>query len=161
MVNTDDQQTKDEGDEVFQLSCFYLDETLLGVDLRLVQEINDELNITKVPRSPDYVLGIMNLRGQIITVMDQGKKIGFQPSKITPDSRVIIVQSQSEFIGLLVDRIADVISVDRKTIAESPSNIKGAQERFFQGVIHTDSHELLALLDVEVVLSDTSISATI
>ena len=154
MVNTDKQQAESTGNEELQLSCFYLEKTLLGVDLQLVQEINEELNITKVPCSPDYVLGIMNLRGQIITVIDQGKKIGFKPSSTTPDSRIIIVQSQDEFIGLLVDRIADIITVKRKAITKSPSNIKGAQGRFFQGVIQTKSQELLSLLDIEVVLGD-------
>lgn len=160
MVSTHDSQAEAEENSKLQLSCFYLDETLLGVDLQLVQEINDELNITKVPRSPNYVLGIMNLRGQIITVIDQGKKIGFQPSIITPDSRVIIVQSQGEFVGLLVDRISDVVTVKRKDISESPANIKGAQGRFFHGVIQTESHELLLQLNIEMVLADEPLRDT-
>lgn len=148
------QDKKTENENLLQLSCFYLNDTLFGVDIKLVQEINEELNITKVPLSDDYVLGIMNLRGQIVTVIDQAKKLGFRPSKITGDSRVIIVKSQNESIGLLVDRITDVVTVSEGKISSPPSNIRGAQGRFFQGVVQTDKSELLALLNVETVLEE-------
>jgi purine-binding chemotaxis protein CheW len=147
-------KNKTDEEELLQISCFYLDKTLFGVDINLVQEINEVVNITQVPLSPDYVLGIMNLRGQIVTVIDQCRKLGFNPSGIRDNSRVIIVKSQSECIGLLVDKITEVITVNRNRISTPPSNIKGVQGRFFQGVIQTDRQELLALLDVETVLED-------
>ena len=140
--------------DTMQLSCFYLDETLFGVDIGLVQEINEDLTITRVPLSPDYVLGIMNLRGQIVSVIDQAKKIGFNSPGITKASRVIIVKSQNESIGLLVDKVTEVITVNKSSIDTPPSNIKGVHGKYFQGVIQTEDHELLALLDVEIVLED-------
>jgi len=155
MVSKNKAQAKiNDSHELIQLSCFYLDDTLFGVDINLVQEINEDLTITRVPTSPDYVLGIMNLRGQIVTVIDQAKKIGFNSPGITNDSRVIIVKSQNESIGLLVDRVTEVITVSKGAIDASPSNIKGVHGKFFQGVIQTESHELLALLDVETVLDE-------
>ncbi len=139
-------------DDIIRVSTFYLDDTLCGIDINLVQEINDDLSLTKVPLSPDYVMGIMNLRGQIVTVIDQGKKIGFSPSEITNERRVVIVKSKDEYIGLVVDEIKEVIAMDKKKINAPPANIKGVQGKFFKGVVETDTNELLALLDVEAIL---------
>lgn len=150
-------QNEEPIDEIVQLSSFHIGDTLMGIDLRLVQEINEEMRFTNVPCSPDYILGIMNLRGQIVTVIDLGLKIGFPPAKISSASRISIVHSKGEYIGLLVDRVADVISVNRKNIAEPPPNLKGTQGRFFQGVIQTQSQDLLALLDVDNVLEESEI----
>ena len=152
-MDTDNQQISQAG-ETIQLSCFYLDDTLCGLDINIVQEINQDLQITKVPMSPDYVVGIMNLRGQIVTVIDQSRKIGFDPSTLTDESRVIIVTSQNEHIGLLVDRVTEVVTTPLNDIADPPSNIKGVQGKFFKGVVHTTNNEILALLDVEAVLAE-------
>lgn len=143
-----------------QFSCFYLGDTLYGYDIDLVQEVNDELNLTKVPLAPVYVLGIMNLRGQIITVIDQPKKLGLPPAVITKKSRVMIIKSRSEFIGLLVDRIAEVVSCKQREIAKPPANVHGLQGKLFKGVVHTRQNELLALLDIDVVLSDDQLQET-
>ena len=153
MSKDKDQASQDDGATV-QLSCFYLGDTLCGLDIAIVREINGDMQLTKVPLSPDYVLGIMNLRGQIVTVIDQGRKLGLAPAVITDSSRVIIVSTQTDQVGLLVDRVTDVLSAPVKTIAEPPSNIKGAQGKFFRGVIHTAKNELLALLDVDMILAE-------
>ena len=153
IVETDNQQISKDGESI-QLSCFYLKDTLCGLNIDIVQEINQELQITKVPLSPDYVVGIMNLRGQIVSVIDQSRKIGFEPSTITDESRVIIVTSQGEHIGLLVDSVTEVLAAPIKDIAAPPSNIKGAHGKFFKGVVHTAKNEILALLDIETVLAE-------
>ncbi len=147
---------KQDQDDLLQFSSFYLDDTLCGINIKQVQEINDDLNITKVPLSPDYVMGIMNLRGQIVTIINLGMKIGLAPSVISPKSRVVITNSKGEYIGLLVDRVTEVITVSQQKIASSPANIRGAQDKFFEGVLHTSENELMALLNLEIVLDDES-----
>ena len=149
-----EQEAKADAEKEQQFSCFYLGDTLYGYDIDLVQEVNDELTITRVPLSPDYVVGIMNLRGQIITVIDQQKKIGLSSTEITKSSRVIIIRSKSEYIGLLVDRIAEVVTCRQGDIGKPPSNIHGVQGRLFKGVVRTPGNELLALLDIDAVLDD-------
>jgi len=139
-------------DESVQISTFYLGDTLCGIDIDLVQEINGDLAFTPVPLADGSVLGIMNLRGQIVTVIDQGMKIGFPPFKKTSDSRVIIVRSDNEHIGVVVDKVKEVVTVPRSAISKPPSNIKGTQGKFFSGVIQTEKHELLALLDIDEIL---------
>ena len=145
---------KEQADQELQFSCFYLGDTLYGYDIELVQEINDEFNLTEVPLSREYVLGIMNLRGQIITVIDQQRKIGLPATEIKRSSRVMILKSKNEYIGLLVDRIGEVITCRRSDIAKPPSNVNGIQGKLFKGVVHTPQNELLALLDVEAVLEE-------
>ena len=140
--------------EMIRIAAFYLHESLCGIDISHVQEIHQDLTFTKVPLAPEYVQGIMNLRGQIVTVIDQSLKIGLPAATITPESRVVIVKSQGESIGLLVDRIVDVMTTEVGRIAPPPPNIHGAQGEFFKGVIHTDNNELLALLDIEAILRD-------
>jgi purine-binding chemotaxis protein CheW len=137
----------------FQLSCFYIGEALCGVDIDLVQEINKHISFTEVPHAPDYVLGIMNLRGRIVTIIDLGKKLGLGKTKISEDSRIIIVNSREEQIGLLVDKITDVVMSDWEQVTPPPSNIKGVQGKYFQGVLKV-KNKLVAILDVEEVLSE-------
>jgi purine-binding chemotaxis protein CheW len=149
-----DKQMKSDGEQELQFSCFYLGDTLYGYNIDLVQEVNDKLDLTRVPLAPDYVLGILNLRGKIITVIDQQKKIGLQSSKITGKSRVLIIKSGAEYIGLLADRISEVITCSEKEIAKPPSNVNGIQGKLFKGVVHTKNNELLALLDIDAVLEE-------
>lgn len=141
-------------DEEIQFSCFYLGETLCGLDIRMVQEINDDFSITSVPLAPEFVVGILNLRGQIITVIDQSQKIGLGISKIDESSRIIIVKSTRDYVGLLVDRLAEVVTANKKQIAKPPSNVNGIQGNFFSGVVHTKNNELLGLLNLDTLLSD-------
>lgn len=134
-----------------QLSCFYVGKALCGMDINRVQEINKELLFTDVPQSPGYVLGIMNLRGRIVTIIDMGRKLGLGSTEMTAYSRVVIVQSRQEFVGLLVDRIADVNTVQREDVSPPPSNIKGVRGTYFQGVVRI-KNGLVAIVDVEKVL---------
>ena len=137
-----------------QVTCFQIGEVLCGIDIRYVQEINKSMNITQVPLSQEYIKGIMNLRGDIVTVIDLGKKLGMAPVKIDEDSRITIVKWNDEFVGLLVDRIYDVISVQKQDIMPPPSNIKGAKGKYFQGVIKKHS-DLIGILEIDAVLEVT------
>ena len=136
-----------------QLSCFSVGSALCGIDINLIQEMNRQMEMTKVPQAPSYVLGIMNLRGRIVTIIDLGRKLGLAPSKMTETSRIIIVNSRDENIGLLVDRITDVVTDKWEHVEPTPSNIKGLKGKYFTGVLKT-AKDLVAVLDVEEVLAD-------
>ncbi len=136
-----------------QMSCFYVGSALCGIDINVIQEMNKQMEMTKVPQAPSYVLGIMNLRGRIVTIIDLGRKLGLAPSKTTETSRIIIVNSRDENIGLLVDRITDVVTAKWEDVEPTPSNIKGLKGKYFQGVLKS-SKDLIAVLDVGEVLAD-------
>ncbi|MEM1303798.1 MAG: chemotaxis protein CheW [Planctomycetota bacterium] len=136
-----------------QFATFYVGELLLGVDIRHVQEINRQLDITPVPNAPPHVRGVINLRGEVATVIDLRTKLGLPKSEATPATRNLIVHSQDEPIGLWVDRIGDILTVAPEQIAPPPANVDGVDGRFFRGV-HTMDTEIVVLLDVDHVLND-------
>jgi purine-binding chemotaxis protein CheW len=138
-----------------ELATFYVGEALCGMDILKVQEINKLMEMTSVPQAPDYVMGILNLRGQIVTIIDLGKKLGLDTTELTESSRNIIVNSKGEYVGLLVTRISDVVDADWDKVEAPPANIGGVQGRYFKGVFKTDSR-LVGILDVEKVLLEES-----
>ncbi len=136
-----------------ELATFYVGEALCGMDILNVQEINKLMDMTKVPQSPEYVTGILNLRGQIVTVIDLGKKLGLTMTDLNDAARNIIVNAENEYIGLLVSRISDVVEAEWEKVEEPPANIGGVQGAFFKGVFKTKDR-LIGILDVTKVLTE-------
>jgi purine-binding chemotaxis protein CheW len=136
------------GGGLVELSTFYVGDALCGMNILNIQEINKLMDMTNVPQAPGYVMGILNLRGQIITILDLGKKLGLSSTEMSEKSRNIIVNSKNEYIGLLVDRIGDVITVEWSKVEAPPSNIGGVQGKFFTGVFKTEG-SLIGILNPE------------
>ncbi len=136
-----------------ELATFYVGEALCGMDILNVQEINKLMDMTKVPQSPEYVTGILNLRGQIVTVIDLGKKLGLTSTDLNDATRNIIVNAENEYIGLLVSRISDVVEAKWDKVEEPPANIGGVQGAYFKGVFKT-KNRLIGILDVTKVLAE-------
>lgn len=139
--------------ETQQFATFYVGDLLLGVDIRLVQEINRQLDITPVPRAPKHVRGVINLRGEVATVINLRTVLGLPDAEVGRDTRNLIVHSQGEAIGLWVDRISEILSLNPNEISDPPSNVAGVDGRYFLGV-HTLENDICVLLDVEQVLAD-------
>jgi purine-binding chemotaxis protein CheW len=142
---------KNDRNDIIELATFYVGEALCGMDILNVQEINKLMNMTYVPQAPDYVNGILNLRGQIVTIIDLGKKLGLTSTEMSNECRNIIVNSKDEYIGLLVDRISDVIKAERNKLEPPPANIGGVHGRYFDGVFKTEE-SLVGIIDIEEVL---------
>jgi purine-binding chemotaxis protein CheW len=140
-----------------ELATFYVGEALCGMDILKVQEINKLMEMTKVPQAPSYVMGILNLRGQIVTIIDLGKKLGLADVEVTETSRNIIVNSENEYIGLLVSRIGDVVEAEWEKVERPPANIGGVQGFFFKGVFKMKDR-LIGILDADRVLAEENIS---
>lgn len=143
--------------DVLQFSTFYVGDLLLGVDIRLVQEINKQLSITPVPNAPNHVRGVINLRGEVATVIDLRTVLGLPEAEQDRNTRNLIVHSQGEAIGLLVDRISDILTVRADQINDPPSNVDGVDGKFFLGV-HALESEICVFLNVEQVLCDRNCS---
>jgi len=136
-----------------QLATFYVGDILLGIDIQQVQEINRQLDVTDVPHSPGYVRGVINLRGDVATVVDLRTILGLPSAEVTRESRNLIVHSRGETIGFLVDRISDILTVSSREISSSPTTVEGVDGSLFKGVFKLET-ELLIILDVDAVLSD-------
>jgi purine-binding chemotaxis protein CheW len=136
-----------------ELATFYVGKALCGIDILNIQEINKHFEVTTVPQAADYVVGVLNLRGRIVTILDLGKKLGLSQIEEDKNNRNIIVRSQDEHIGLMVDSISDVVTADTDRIESSPSNINGLKGKFFQGVLKTET-SLIGILDIKEVLKE-------
>nr|NJM00970.1 purine-binding chemotaxis protein CheW [Desulfobacula sp.] len=108
-----------------ELAIFQIGDMLCGLHTRHVQEINHNFEITPVHRAPDYVRGVINLRGEIITVIDLHQKFGLPPDEVRDDTQVVVVWYEEELIALLVDNIYDVINAHHADISAPPSNVDG------------------------------------
>ncbi|MGB3212362.1 MAG: chemotaxis protein CheW [Desulforhopalus sp.] len=137
---------------IVELATFYIGDALCGMDILKVQEINKLMQMTKVPQAPEYVLGILNLRGQIVTIIDLGRKLGLGETDISQDPRNIIVNSSGGHVGLLVRKISDVVTADMEKRESAPANMRGIQGEYFTGVYKTETN-LIGILNVERVLS--------
>jgi purine-binding chemotaxis protein CheW len=136
---------------IIELATFYVGNALCGMDILKVQEINKLMEMTKVPQAPDYMVGILNLRGQIVTIIDLGQKLGLGNVEISNESRNIIINAPGEHVGLLVTKISDVVMADPDKIEPAPANMSGIQGSFFVGVYKTEN-KLIGILDIKEVL---------
>ena len=134
-----------------EFATFFLGDLWLGVDIQAIQEINADLDVTSVPHTPESVAGVVNLRGDVVTIVDLRVVFGLEPCQITNRTRNVIVTAGGEKIGLLVDRVGDVVVAKAHEIDSNPANIEEIAARFLAGVYQGDD-ELLAIVDTDEVL---------
>ena len=131
-----------------EFSTFRIGGLLMGIDIRHVQEINRFKGITPVPHAPENVRGVINLRGEVVTVIDLRTTLQMAPAENSKKNHIVIVNINEESIGLLVDKIADVIITTAAEIEPPPANVSGVDSKYLSGVCKLKS-ELLVILDVE------------
>ena len=136
-----------------QFATFYVGHMLLGVDIQVVQEINRQSEITQVPHAPEYVRGVINLRGDVATVVDLRSILGLPAAEAGRQTRNLIVHHHGEAIGLLVDRVADILTLRDDQINPPPTNVDGVDGRLMRGVCTLES-EIVVLLDIDEVLAE-------
>jgi purine-binding chemotaxis protein CheW len=126
-----------------------IDDHLIGLDITKIREIYNNLDIYEVPLSPDYIRGLVNLRGQIITVFDLRVRLGFKKKEITEQNKLIVLKEES--VGFLVDSIGDVIESEEKNLVVPPAYSGQIEEEFLEGILKYDD-ELLIILSTEKIL---------
>ncbi|WP_413701328.1 chemotaxis protein CheW [Psychromonas sp. KJ10-10] len=140
-------------DEVFQRVTFQLESETYGINVMQVQEILRYSEIAAVPGAPDYVLGIINLRGNVVTVIDTRSRFGLMPADITDNSRIVIIEAEKQVIGILVDSVAEVVYLKKSEMEVAPHVGTEESSQFIQGVTNRDGN-LLILVDLNKLLSD-------
>ena len=133
-----------------ELATFYVADLLLGIPIQEMEEISRCCDVTPVPGAPPSVRGVMSLRGEVVTVLDLRVVLGLDKTECAKQTRNVIVHSHGERIGLLVDRVADVVRARTADLLPPPANLSGLETTLFKAVHRTES-ELLALLDVAAV----------
>ncbi len=139
-------------DDILELSIFEVGQVTCALPIDEIQEINKHMEITRVENAPDYIRGISNLRGSIITVIDMRKKFGMESKAFNESMRMVVVKNQDEQIGLLVDKMLDVLQAKSDEIEPTPSNINGIAGTYFSG-IYKMNNKLAALLNTDEILS--------
>ena len=141
-------------EEFKQLVIFKLGEEEFGVDILKVSEIEKlDQGVTRVPKAPVFVEGVINLRGEIIPIIDLRKRFGLMAREIGYDSRVMIVEVSGNRIGMMVDAVIEVIRIGTSSIETAPAITKGVDSYYLSGVAKIGDR-LIILLDLEKALSD-------
>ena len=140
-------------DEVLQWVTFKLEDETYGINVMQVQEILRYSEIAPVPGAPLYVQGIINLRGNVVTVIDTRSRFGLESCEITDDTRIVVIESEKQVIGILVDSASEVVYLKASEIDDAPNIGNEESAQFIQGVSNREG-KLLILVDLDKLLSD-------
>lgn len=150
-------QSSGEG-HLIQLVTFKLGEEEFGVDILKVQEIIRMMPITKVPNSPSFVEGVINLRGKVIPVIDMRKRFGMSTSAHSSQTRIEVMDLQGQIVGFVVDAVSEVLRISESTIEPPPPVVAGIGSEYMRGVGKLEDR-LLILLDLDKLLSEAELSS--
>lgn len=140
-------------DPVLQWVTFRLGNETYGINVMQVQEVLRYTDIAGVPGAPPWVLGIINLRGNVVTVIDTCQRFGLTPIAVSDNTRIVIIEADSQVIGILVDSVAEVVYLRQSEIESAPNVGNDESAKFIQGVANR-SGELLILVDLNKLLGE-------
>ena len=144
---------EDRGTEsLIQLVGFHLGDEEYGFEIQRVQEINRIVEITRVPRTPDFVMGVINLRGKVIPVINLRERFGLPPKEADKDTRIVVVEIQNKILGIMVDAVSEVLRIPASTIEPPPDIVTGVDAAYIEGIAKLPER-LLILLDLDKILS--------
>lgn len=140
-------------DPIIQWVTFKLDNEKYGIKVMQVQEVLRMTEIAPVPGAPDYVLGIINLRGNVVTVIDTRRRFGLMEVEPDDSTRIVIIEADNQVVGILVDSVAEVVELRGSEIETAPNVGNDESSKYIQGVCSRDN-ELLILVDVNKLLTN-------
>jgi len=144
-------RTAEEQTKNLQFATFRLGEDLFGINILQVQEILLKQPITPIPLAPAYVLGLIGLRGQIVTAVDLKKRVGLTPTETTDDHYHLVVSDKGSVASLQVDRIGDVLEIPAAQFVPPPESLNGVDPHFLAGVVMLEN-QILSVIDVAAAL---------
>ncbi len=141
-----------------QFLTFNLADEYYGVDILKVQEIKGYTTVTKIPNTPDYLKGVLNLRGTIVPIVDLRMKFGMGETEPTSFTVVVVVNVRNRVMGFLVDAVSDVLDLNAKDIQPPPQLGNTVDISFVAGIGNSNDH-LVTLLDIDRVLTEDEVKA--
>jgi purine-binding chemotaxis protein CheW len=133
------------------LVSFHLGEEVFGIEIVKVREIILMGEITRVPQTPPYVKGLINLRSTVIPVIDLRVRFDLPAADYTSESRIMVIDVGGKTIGIIVDAVSEVLRVSNDQIAPPPPTVAGLDQEYLTGVVKLDT-QLLLMLDVDKML---------
>ena len=134
--------------------CFHLGDRLYGVDLDLICEIVKPPALTRVPRIDPFILGVISIRGQVVTLVDLRQLMDLEPSPWPKTARVLVVEVSGEQIGLLVDRVTQVRRISLSNLEKSPSLCEEHRADHVLFISRSAAEELLVIIDLDTILGE-------
>jgi purine-binding chemotaxis protein CheW len=147
--------TANDSSEILQLVGFKIGKEEFGIDILNVKEINRTVKITRLPNSPLYVEGIINLRSKIIPVMDLRTRLGMPKKEHDNDTRIVVVDLKGRTVGFLVDAVSEVLRIPRN-ITEAPPEIATTNNSEYITAVVKLEDRLLTLLDLNKILPESN-----
>jgi purine-binding chemotaxis protein CheW len=142
------QDIHESDDPILQWVTFRLADETYGVNVMQVQEVLKFSEIVPVPGAPDYVQGIINLRGNVVTVIDTRKRFGMPAKEADDATRIVIIEADENTVGIIVDAVAEVVYLRKSQIETAPDVGNDQSSRYIQGVATVDGN-LLILVDLQ------------
>ncbi|HJA77889.1 chemotaxis protein CheW [uncultured Desulfovibrio sp.] len=153
-----DLNQKKQDDQLLQLVTFSIGEEEFGVNILKVQEIIRTMEITKVPRAPDFVEGVINLRGKVIPIIDLRRRFGLAPRGHDKNTRIIVIEINNIIVGFVVDAVSEVLRIPASTVEPPPPVVAGVESDYVSGVGKLQDR-LLIMLDLDRLLSSEDMEA--
>jgi purine-binding chemotaxis protein CheW len=141
-----------QSEEILQLVSFNIGTEEFGIDILKVQEINRMVDITRVPRAPEFVEGIINLRGKVIPIIDVRKRFNMELAQHDKNTRIVVVDIDSQVMGMVVDSVSEVLRIPASTIEPTPEVVTSLDSEYIRGVAKLEDR-LLIYLDLSKILS--------
>jgi len=138
--------------DTIQVVSFRLGSEEYGVDIAQVQEINRMVAITHVPRAPQFMEGVINLRGQLIPIIDLRARFGMPRAEHTKNTRIVVTEIGSKRVGMVVDSVSEVLRLPVEQIEAAPDMIAGVDTEYIRGVGKIE-HRLIILLDLAKIIT--------
>ncbi len=140
-------------DPILQYVTFRLDDETYGINVMQIQEVLRYTEIAPVPGAPDYVLGIINLRGNVVTVIDTRRRFGLSDAEVSDHTRIVVIEVAGQVLGILVDSVAEVVYLRQSEVETAPNVGNEESAKFIQGVCNKNG-ELIILVEFEKLLTE-------
>lgn len=141
-----------------ELIAFRIGEQEFSVNIMSVREIRGWTPATPIPHSPSYVLGVINLRGAVLPIMDLSARLGMKPAEPTARHVIIVAQMRHKVIGLLVDAVSDILSVTDDNIQPVPEVSSDLEKQYARGILAIDKR-MICLVELAALFAETESEA--
>ncbi|MCK4667581.1 chemotaxis protein CheW [Candidatus Dependentiae bacterium] len=131
--------------EIAQLILFKLDDELFSFRITNINEIQEMINIVRVPNADSFIEGIINLRGEVITIINLKKKLGLANTDILPNSMIMVARTETQKIGLLVDSVKEVKNISEDDVEPAPKLVAGISTDYLEGIGKVDDEPVIIL----------------
>jgi purine-binding chemotaxis protein CheW len=132
-------------ENIFEYLCFRVSDEIYGVNIMDIKEVTRPRNVTEIPRTPEFVSGIISLRGIIIPIIDMRLRLGLTREKVTGKERIVVIRHEQSFSGLLVDEVIQVVRMNKEDMEPAPSVLEGINRDFISGIGRSEGRMVIIL----------------